>query len=299
MRKTLIVSPYYETGGPEALHQLCDAINNNGGDAYIWYFGEDHDKPHPAYTHYNIKLTKELVDEEGYAIVFPEGEGKRIKQFKKAKLYFWWLSVNNAVLQGNHFLDYGNTFDDDRITHLYQSYFALHYLWSQNAVRYLPLFDFINDKYISESLNITPKENIVCFNPKKGYEYTYHLTQILPNVTFVPLVNMTREQVVDTLRRSKVYIDFGYHPGKDRFPREAALMNNCVITRFTGSAMFYNDMPIDLFKYKFDIDSLGHAAQRIEDCLTNYDERIKDFELYKSVIKNQKEEFNNQVKQIF
>jgi hypothetical protein len=29
-KKTIIVCPYFETGGPEALHQLCDAINNKG-----------------------------------------------------------------------------------------------------------------------------------------------------------------------------------------------------------------------------------------------------------------------------
>ena len=27
-----------------------------------------------------------------------------------------------------------------------------------------------------------------------------------------------------------IYLDFGYHPGKDRMPREAALFNNCIIT---------------------------------------------------------------------
>ena len=66
MNKTIIVCPYFETGGPEALHQLCDAINNHGGEAYIWYHGEKHDTPHPAYAHYNIKLITELIDEKGY-----------------------------------------------------------------------------------------------------------------------------------------------------------------------------------------------------------------------------------------
>ena len=88
MNKTIIVCPYFETGGPEALHQLCDAINNNGGNAYIWYYGEKYDSPHPAYSHYNIKLTTELQDEEQINIVLPECEGKMVPNIKKAKIYF-------------------------------------------------------------------------------------------------------------------------------------------------------------------------------------------------------------------
>jgi len=293
--KTIIVSPYYETGGPEALHQLCDAINNDGGDAYIWYFGENHPQPHLAYRKYNIKLTTELIDEEGYSIVLPECEGGRIKTITKAKLYFWWLSVDN-----NNFTQYGNTFIDPRVYHLYQSNYAFWHLLNNEAIYYQPLFDYINDSYIKESSKADyDKEDIVCFNPRKGPENPVEQVKLLPNVKFVPLTNMTKNEVIDTLKKSKVYIDFGYHPGKDRFPREAALMNNCIISVYRGSAMLYNDVPIDPLKYKFAIDDLQSAANRIEDCLENYNERIKDFNLYKNVIKNQKEEFINQVKQIF
>jgi hypothetical protein len=293
--KTIIVSPYYETGGPEALHQLCDAINNNGGDAYIWYYGEKHEQPHYAYRKYNIKLTTELIDEEGYNIVLPECEGKMIHLIKKAKIYFWWLSVDN-----NNFTQYGNTFNNSNIHHLYQSNYAFWHLLNNEAIYYQPLFDYINDSYIEEAINTEyNKENIVCFNPRKGYEYTQEIIKLLPDVNFIPLTNMSKSEVINTLKRSKAYIDFGYHPGKDRFPREAALMNNCVLVGFRGSAMLYNDIPVDPLNYKFNLDQLQLAADKIKDCLENYDERIKDFNLYKSVITNQKEEFINQVKQAF
>jgi hypothetical protein len=293
--KVLIVSPYYETGGPEALHQLCDAINNNGGDAYIWYYGEDKSSSPDAYKNYNIKITTELVDEKEYIIVLPECEGKMIPAIKNAKVYFWWLSVDN-----NNFFQYGNTFTNPNIHHLYQSNYALWYLLNNEAIYYQPLFDYINDGYVENSINSEyNKEDIVCFNPRKGYEYTQEIIKLLPDVKFVPLTNMSRDEVIDTLKKSKIYIDFGYHPGKDRFPREAALTNNCIISGFRGSAMLYNDVPIDPLKYKFNLNELESVADRIKDCLENYDERIKDFSLYKSVITNQKEEFINQVKQIF
>ena len=45
-------------------------------------------------------------------------------------------------------------------------------------------------------------------------------------------------------------MDFGYHPGKDRMPREAALFGNCIITNQKGSAKNNLDIPIKS-KYKF------------------------------------------------
>lgn len=30
-----------------------------------------------------------------------------------------------------------------------------------------------------------------------------------------------------TMRKAKVYIDFGFHPGKDRIPREAVMCGAC------------------------------------------------------------------------
>ena len=41
---------------------------------------------------------------------------------------------------------------------------------------------------------------------------------------------MSANQVINIFKRTKIYIDFGYHPGKDKMPREAVLFNNCVIT---------------------------------------------------------------------
>ena len=41
---------------------------------------------------------------------------------------------------------------------------------------------------------------------------------------FVPLINLNNDEIINTLSKSKIYIDIGSHPGKDRLPREAALL---------------------------------------------------------------------------
>jgi hypothetical protein len=66
-----------------------------------------------------------------------------------------------------------------------------------------------------------------------------------------------------------------------------------------GSAGFYSDMPIDPSKYKFDTYDLQKIINEIRNNLINYESNIKDFILYKNVIKNQKQEFTNQANQIF
>ena len=111
MKKIIIPCPYFETGGPEALHQLCDAINNLGGNAYI-YYNERNNQVHPAYQNYNIKLIDNIEDKEDHVMVIPEGNSQILKEFKNAELYFWWLSVDY-----NNFNQYGNEFSDIKINH--------------------------------------------------------------------------------------------------------------------------------------------------------------------------------------
>lgn len=301
MKRTVIFSPFFETGGPEALHQLCDAINRLGGDAYIYYYSGPPDSPWnpleckevvPAYSKYNIKIANvDDFNQSDCDIVFPEILASHIPKYPNANIYFWWLSVDSGVFNVD-----AAGLDNPKITHLYQSYYALAYLWTKGAKNTMPLFDYINETFTRGTFGLSYKQNIVCFNPKKGYEYTNAIVNMLPNVKFVPLVGMSRQQVIETLKISKIYIDFGHHPGKDRFPREAAMMNNIVIAGLRGSARFYNDLPFDP-SYKF--DNLELAAKKIVDCLENYDERIKDFERYRAVIRLQEEEFKLQTKSIF
>ncbi|HOL22470.1 MAG TPA: hypothetical protein PLQ41_06420, partial [bacterium] len=120
------------------------------------------------------------------------------------------------------------------------------------------------------------------------------------NIKFVPLISMSRMQVIETLKKAKVYIDFGNHPGKDRIPREAAIMGCCVITGKRGSAAYFEDVPIPE-KYKFEDkkENIPKIIERIRDCLENYNERYKDFDNYREIIRKEPEKFVEDMKKIF
>jgi hypothetical protein len=167
----------------------------------------------------------------------------------------------------------------------------------KNAVeKYLPLFDYIPTKYTESVYDIFIKENIVCYNPVKGAEITNQIISLNNDIQFVPIVNMGENQIIDLLKRSKIYIDFGHHPGRDRIPRESAILGNCILTNLKGSAGFYNDIPINnQYKIEF-IESIGGV---IRNCFENFQTVINDFSLYRSSIRNQREQLHNLAKQYF
>lgn len=276
-------------GGVESLFQLVDAINVSGGNGYIIW---DKNLPSPIpekYKHYNVKIDTEIEDNENNWVIYPEVWTEKIHTYKKMKKAIWWLSVDN---NHNRFQD----FESKEITHFYQSFYALKYLLDKKTSKYLPLFDYINENYTETEIEVESKKNIVCYNPIKGMDFTREIIGQNTDVNFVPITNLEESQVIELLKSSKVYIDFGHHPGRDRIPREAVLLGNCIITNQKGSAFFYNDILID---EKYKTNSSDIVGGLIKNCFTNFDYEIKNFELYNNVVKNQKEQLINLVKQYF
>lgn len=276
-------------GGVESLFQLSDAINTLGGEA-IMIWDKQHKNPIPArYSHYNIKHSNEIEDDAKNWIIYPEVWTEKLGSYKNLKQCIWWLSVTN-----NHgkFKDFSNS----NILHFYQSFFALEFLQKNGVENYLPLFDYVNEKYTEQSYNIDQKQNIVCYNPVKGSSITGEIIKLNPEIKFVPIINMNEIQMIDFFKTTKIYMDFGHHPGRDRIPRESAILGNCVLTNTQGSAGFHNDIPINR-KYK--IDDITKVGTIIKECFENYETVIEDFSIYRSSIKNQKEQLYNLCKQNF
>ncbi|KAL7537427.1 hypothetical protein ACHAXR_007818 [Thalassiosira sp. AJA248-18] len=100
---------------------------------------------------------------------------------------------------------------------------------------------------------------------------------------------MTGEEVVALLKRSKVYIDFGPHPGMDRLPREAALAGCVVITNREGAANFNEDVPLPSeFKFaSFDVDKINSI---LKDCCNKHGVYAKKMEPYKKWILGQEKQ---------
>jgi len=187
--------------------------------------------------------------------------------------------------------------------HLCQSRYAMDFLQASGIMNTAYLLDYVNSEFLEHECDNDPcerKENIVAFNPKKGYRFTRKIIKALPSVRFVPIENLSRSEVMALLGRAKVYIDFGEHPGRDRLPREAAILGCCVIVGARGAAANGDDVPIPE-KYKFQVkeENIPRIVKTIEMCLRNYADVHEEFARYREVIRNEPERFRVDVERIF
>jgi len=322
------------TGGAELLHQLVDLLNKQGLSAFIVYYGDKGNQVPLAYNNYNIKVADLVEDNAENVIVFYEAVFDKIKAIKKAQVFLWWLSVDNFFIFGTNFINiadlcrfnlsfglkiafsrcyqlifkgrnlFRNTFSIKWLRNLdavnaYQSEYAQNFLINNGFKLTTPLSDYINTDFYT-GFSTKNRENIVLYNPKKGFEFTKRLISNTKHLNWVPLENMTREQLVTLFNESKLYVDFGYHPGKDRLPREVALNGCCVITGMRGSARFFEDVPLaNEFKFDENKSSIDSISRRIEEVLANYEELVPKYDYYRAQILSEKEIFEEQVKQIF
>ncbi len=312
--RIIVCCPHAVTGGPELLHQLVHELREMGRNAFIAYypFENTFECPEP-YKKYNAPQSS-LIDEKDTFVLVPETATWIIKRLKKSGVGVWWLSVDNylRVRDQSKLKDLYHRlkgpmrmmllFKKRRLVHFTQSRYAEVFL-AKAGISSAPLTDYLGSDHLARPSNMdaAAKENIVAFNPKKGYKKTMALIDAYPHIQFIPIQNMTPMQVAEFLGRSKIYIDFGHHPGKDRPPREAAMAGCCVITGRKGSAHHYEDMPIP-DKYKLDdsckayLECFGALAEKV---FENYDDHSKDFDGYRTRILKEQDVFKQQVRQIF
>jgi hypothetical protein len=203
----------------------------------------------------------------------------------------WWLSVNNNT---RRFQDW----DRKDIIHFHQSEYAKTHLLENGATNVMPMTEYISnppepDASVERTID-------VLFNPLKGVHYTDEIRKRSGwAMKFQPIgggpegrVRIPPAEVRELLKKAKIYIDFGPHPGMDRLPREAALAGCLVVTNMEGAASYQEDVPLPA-KYKvrkFDPETIHRL---LKDLLQNFDERKKDLDEYRCWIRDQKERMND------
>lgn len=333
--KIFILAPVgVVTGGVELLHQLCDVLNRNGKNAFIFYVGAENQEIPLEYQKYNIQLIDHIEDDEKNIFVLSEIYIRELYRIKKSQVLIWWLSVDNYFY---HFQ--GSLIDDFKFKSVFgfkrfirenfnrlllqkqpkkyslrklsknknvrcnafQSAYAEDFLKRNGITNTARLSDYLNDDYIFNSEIVALKDNIIIYNPKKGLKFTKKLISNSSDLNWIPIENMTRQQVKETMLKAKLYVDFGYHPGKDRMPREAAMCGCCIITGKQGAAGFSDDLSIDETKYKFNQSEkdIPTIIEKIREILKNYDNEIQNYSSYRKRISEEKLQFENDALKLF
>lgn len=325
MSKIFVVCPSnVVTGGTELLHQLVHELRHIGHEAYIsyWPFNKNNVRE-PAYLKYDAPINS-IEDLSGNKVIFPESLTLLLQRVKNAECAVWWLSVDHYFgFPQNHRLRNPLIYRRNRlydplrrikkiwrtrlpffalraVKHFTQSYYAKNFL-EQRDISASMLTDYLSEEHFTESPLKAERQDIIVYNPKKGMEITSRLIAAHPNLRFVPIENMTPVQVAGLLRSSKLYIDFGNHPGKDRPPREAVIAGCCVITGQSGAAAFEEDIPIPK-SYRLDpyasgfLQAFEREARLI---LKDYPNRSTDFDAWRDRIRGERILFKAQVRQLF
>lgn len=272
------------TGGPEALHQLVDMANTvKPGSAAICYapFENDHITPEP-YKMYNTPVIRKDDIPKDALVVLPEIWLHFVDLFTQP-CAFWWLSVDNFASSRSELLN--------KITvHLTQSEYARQHVISTIGAKPLMVTDYINPEF--KDIPGVPKKHRVAVNPVKGKHLIDQFKSQFPKLEVIELTGMTRDKVREELTKSMIYIDFGHHPGKDRFPREASLLEVVVMTTRLGSAKNDIDIPIDTW-YKF--DEVSELGAKIEDIFAHFEAHQRMQADYRRDIWFQKSKFKDEV----
>lgn len=314
MSKVIVLCPANSvTGGPELLHQFVNELCTNNVDAKILYYPYGVHETAQAYRKYNVNVaTYTETYKENNAVIVPEVATGLVYDFNKSDKYIWWLSVDN------HFKAYPKSIVGKakfflkailnkknvpvplskmkNYKHLSQSDYGLQFLKKYGVHNSFKLTDYLNEVHLNNIVDMPGKENIVAYNPKKGIEFTSLLIQANPQINFIAIENMTAVEVGKLLNKSKVYIDFGEHPGKDRIPREAAMAKCVVITGLRGSASSDIDLPINnAYKFNETRESIRSIAELINDVFNEFEKHCDEFNNYRDIIKSEKKEFSQQV----
>lgn len=314
--------PNYFSGGPLAQHQLAYKLRKMSINAVMYYIPKVKVNPvNSNFRKYDLPYVFKIVDKPENVLIISEFNTSTIFKFKKIKKAIWWLSIDNYY-RGHEFLKKNivnrflsffkifNFFDlnnreqlNSDVFHLAQSKYAYEYLKKKKIKNLTYLHCYLDEKFSKITYDLNLKLDIVAYNPKKGIDFTKKIIKRFydSKIKFIPVQNMSISEVQELLLKAKIYIDFGNHPGRDRFPREAALFGCSVITNKKGSAN--NQLDVNISEdYKFHDESeleLDKIVELINDITLNFRLHHENFNSYRSTILNDEKRFGEELKKIF
>lgn len=286
------------TGGPEAIHAFAHELNQiDGVHARIWYVNvSDYQHPcPPEYEAYEFEYLFEIPDDYTDVLIVPEIWANKVMEYPQCIRAIWWLGLD-AYAGWTPAHERGAFLNDPDIIHICQSQYALDFLKKLGVKRLVKCTDTVNADFY-EDYTEPERSDVVLYNPAKSTRIMRELIASCPDITWKPITGMTRQQVILTMRRSKLYVDFGEFPGRERIPREAALCGCCLITSKIGAAAYAEDF---LHDYKFDSKDnlIWGIVYKIRYVLDHYDECRKDFIPFRTNLVEDRLRFKTQCREV-
>jgi len=313
------------TGGPEALHQFGAKLKSLDFNVSMHYYSPTPgvDIVHENYKKYNVPVADEVENVSGNIIILPETHLLPIfdDSYKRVRKVIWWLSVVNyhitqkdlaqslkrkKYFKLRNYLGYFPTASFSRlkrrkdVQHITHSYYSQVHLVENGIKPVGRISDYMNSAFFDMVDESMPKEDLVIYNPIKNDAFLDNIIALTPTLKWVPIKGLAPGEVAALMNRAKLYIDFGFHPGKERMPREACIMRCCMIIGKTGSAAYQEDMPIpEKYRFEKSPEQTPAIIERIGQCLDNYQTLITDFAPYRKALYQEETQFEQDIQKVF
>lgn len=313
------------------MHQLAGSVANRGYYSAMIYPPYGYGKGIvPFYEQvYNLKhveTREENLDDPDTVQVLPAGWGPDCYPFQKGghscikvkgdNLYkstkiMYWLGFTPWQLWEQHGIDSPVDLTHPNIKKMYhacQSQFCYDYLINSKLVSPELVFflrEYTHDVFMhseEEIQNSLPqRENIVLYNPLKGPANSQAIIDVCKdlNCEFVPIQDMHHNDMSVLGMKSKIYIDFGPYPGREKIHREMAVCGCSIITGSDGCANNPIDVPSGsrkFFRQGGHYDWIAVKKQIIWD-LKHHAEAVNDLHMihYRQSVRAEKDRFENDV----
>jgi len=194
--------------------------------------------------------------------------------------------------------------------HLAQSRYAKDFLSSYGIKddKVIMIHEPLEKEFLSKATKIKYDEKIdaVAWNARKAYPIAFRLVKMLRKrgLTVFDLKNLGKDRMIKVLSRTKIFIDIGIHPGRDRPLREAVVLDNIAIINNHGGYYHYDDCMIPTeFKLNCYLDfdrkiNYHKLCTNIEHYLENFEYYIKKFHHFKQYIMQEPYIFLSDVKHL-
>lgn len=246
--KIYLLCPYVKNNRSYSIHQLCSYINALGREGYILYAPNPDNQflnLYPEIPRVKIQPVVTVEDIPENMLIVPDiyHVSTIRNQCKSIRYAVWWLS-------GSVVSDLEQVFTQLQgvsMVHLFPTYFA--YVTIRPLLPVGTKVFFLGDNVADEFIVSTPdiskmeKQDLVAYSG--SMDQMSALLCEAANIKCVDVSMLRIEDRISVYQKAKVFTNFGYYLGKDRFMREAAVSGCVVVTHKSGAAGYKEDVPID------------------------------------------------------
>ena len=318
----VFLSPSCFTGGPLAIHQAAAEMRRIGCDARIMYvtnrelgagtqaFVRQGDrirmrrnlrptKPDPRLLEFGIPRV--VTAPRDCSFILPEvwpDLASSLLHHGCEDVALWWLSVDNFPL--NLVKQLANQRLFRNCLNLCQSTYAADFVKKNGGRRIMRLSDFVDFGVVQDTPPLPSRLYDIAYLPSKARGAENVLQDLSVHYRIIALEGMDRSGIIAALSNSKIFLDCGNQPGKDRVPREAALCGAIPLVRHEGAARFAMDVPLpqDLLVSTDAFFNSARLRQTIEAVLADPTRFDGPLDAYRRTIDGERDQFKNDVAQL-